>query len=42
MRQSDSTEKLSICLKKLEPFKAKAKEEILKDPYMQDIIETWI
>jgi len=32
-------EKLSACLKKLEPFKAKEKEEILQDPYMQDIIE---
>jgi uncharacterized protein YutE (UPF0331/DUF86 family) len=32
-------EKLSACLKKLEPFKAKDKEEILQDPYMQDIIE---
>ena len=26
-------------MKKLEPFKAKKKEEILKDPYLQDIIE---
>jgi len=26
-------------LKKLEPFKAKKKEEILQDPYLQDIIE---
>ena len=32
-------ERLSTCLKKLEPFKAKQKEEILQDPYMQDIIE---
>ena len=32
-------EKLSVCLKKLEPFKSKKKEEILKDPYLQDIIE---
>lgn len=32
-------EKLSVCLKKLEPFKAKKKEEILQDPYLQDIIE---
>jgi uncharacterized protein YutE (UPF0331/DUF86 family) len=26
-------------LKKLEPFEAKKKEEILQDPYLQDIIE---
>jgi uncharacterized protein YutE (UPF0331/DUF86 family) len=26
-------------LKKLEPFKVKKKDEILQDPYMQDIIE---
>jgi uncharacterized protein YutE (UPF0331/DUF86 family) len=26
-------------LKKLEPFKAKKKEELLQDPYLQDIIE---
>ena len=26
-------------MKKLEPFKTKEKEEILQDPYMQDIIE---
>jgi uncharacterized protein YutE (UPF0331/DUF86 family) len=26
-------------LKKLEPFKAKKKGEIIRDPYMQDIIE---
>jgi len=32
-------EKLRTCLKKLEPFKTKKKEEILQDPYMQDIIE---
>lgn len=32
-------EKLSVCLKKLEPFKAKKKEEILQDSYLQDIIE---
>jgi uncharacterized protein YutE (UPF0331/DUF86 family) len=32
-------EKLSGCLKKLEPFKAKEKEEILQDPYLPDIIE---
>ncbi len=32
-------EKLSVCLNKLEPFKSKEKEEILQDPYLQDIIE---
>ena len=32
-------EKLNVCLKKLEPFKSKEKEEILQDPYLQDIIE---
>jgi uncharacterized protein YutE (UPF0331/DUF86 family) len=32
-------EKLSVCLKKLEPFKAKKKEELLQDPYLQDIVE---
>ena len=32
-------EKLSVCLKKLEPFNSKEKEEILQDPYLQDIIE---
>ena len=32
-------EKLSVCLKKLDPFKAKKKDEILQDPYLQDIIE---
>jgi len=32
-------EKLSVCLKKLDPFKSKEKEEILQDPYLQDIIE---
>jgi uncharacterized protein YutE (UPF0331/DUF86 family) len=32
-------EKLSVCLMKLEPFKAKKKEELLQDPYLQDIIE---
>ena len=32
-------EKLKVCLKKLEPFKAKGLEEIIKDPYLQDIIE---
>jgi len=32
-------EKLNVCLKKLEPFKSKKKEEILQDPYLQDIIE---
>jgi uncharacterized protein YutE (UPF0331/DUF86 family) len=26
-------------LQKLEPFKAKKKEELLKDPYLQDIVE---
>jgi uncharacterized protein YutE (UPF0331/DUF86 family) len=26
-------------LKKLEPFKAKSKKEILQDPYLQDIVE---
>lgn len=32
-------ERLRVCLKKLEPFKAKKKDEILQDPYLQDIIE---
>ena len=32
-------ERLSTCLKKLEPFKAKKKGELLKDPYLQDIVE---
>ena len=32
-------EKLSVCLKKLDPFKAKEKKEIIQDPYVQDIIE---
>ena len=32
-------EKLNVCLNKLEPFKSKDKEEILQDPYLQDIIE---
>ena len=32
-------EKLRTCLKKLEPFKTKEKEEILRDSYLQDIIE---
>ena len=32
-------EKLDICLKKLAPFRSKKKDEILKDPYFQDIIE---
>ena len=32
-------EKLNVCLKKLEPFRSKDKEEILQDPYLQDIIE---
>ncbi len=32
-------EKLSVCLNKLEPFQSKEKEELLQDPYLQDIIE---
>ena len=32
-------EKLSVCLKKLEAFKAKKKDEILQDSYLQDIVE---
>lgn len=32
-------EKLNVCLKKLEPFKSKEKEELLQDPYLQDIVE---
>jgi uncharacterized protein YutE (UPF0331/DUF86 family) len=32
-------EKLSVCLQKLEPFKKQKKEELLGDPYLQDIIE---
>jgi uncharacterized protein YutE (UPF0331/DUF86 family) len=32
-------EKLNVCLNKLEPFKSKDKEEILQNPYLQDIIE---
>ena len=32
-------EKLNVCLNKLEPFKSKEKEEIIQDPYLQDIIE---
>ena len=32
-------EKLNVCLNKLEPFKSKEKEELLQDPYLQDIIE---
>lgn len=32
-------ERLNNCLQKLEPFKAKKKEELLKDPYLQDIVE---
>ncbi len=32
-------EKLSVCLNKLEPFQSKEKEELLHDPYLQDIIE---
>ena len=40
MRQSDLIEKLSVCLKKLHPFKAQKKDEILQDPYLRDIIES--
>ena len=40
MRQSDLIEKLSACLKKLHPFKAQKKDEILQDPYLRDIIES--
>ena len=32
-------EKLSACLKKLEPFIDKPRDEILQDPYLQDIVE---
>ena len=32
-------DKLNVCLKKLEPFKSKKKEELLGDPYLKDIIE---
>ena len=32
-------EKLSVCLNKLEPFQSKEKEDLLQDPYLQDIIE---
>ena len=32
-------EKLDICLKKLKPFQSMKKDEILSDPYFQDIIE---
>jgi len=32
-------EKLNECLRKLEPFKSKPQGEILRDPYLQDIIE---
>jgi uncharacterized protein YutE (UPF0331/DUF86 family) len=32
-------DKLDVCLKKLEPFRLKKKEELFKDPYFQDIIE---
>ena len=32
-------EKLDVCLTKLEPFKKKDKQELRKDPYLQDIIE---
>jgi hypothetical protein len=34
-------EKLSAGLKKLEPFKKKNRDEILQDPYLQDIVD-WI
>ena len=32
-------EKLDVCLKKLKPFRSMQKDEILKIPYFQDIIE---
>ena len=32
-------EKLNVCLKKLDPFKIKEKEELLQDTYLQDIVE---
>ena len=32
-------EKLNVCLNKLEPFQSKEKEDLLQDPYLQDIIE---
>ena len=32
-------ERLNVCLKKLEPFEEKEIDEIIQDPYMQDIIE---
>ncbi len=32
-------DRLSVCLQKLEPFKSKTKEELLKDTYLQDIVE---
>ena len=32
-------EKLDVCLRKLKPFRSMQKDEILKDPYFQDIIE---
>jgi uncharacterized protein YutE (UPF0331/DUF86 family) len=32
-------ERLKECLLKLEPLKSKTKEEFLKDPYLQDIVE---
>lgn len=44
-------EKLNVCLKKLEPFKSKEKEEILQDPYMlqlddlsrfMDYVKNWM
>ena len=32
-------ERLRTCLLKLEPLRGKAKEEILRDPYLQDVVE---
>ena len=32
-------EKLNVCLKKLDPFKTREKEELLQDTYLQDIVE---
>lgn len=32
-------DRLSVCLKKLEPFRSKKKEELLSDTYLKDIIE---
>lgn len=34
-----SSLKLDVCLKKLKPFRSMQKDEILKDPHFQDIIE---